>query len=100
MPRALKSHADRQRPDRRRRDDQARPSASARGYGRRWQKIRLMYLARHPMCELSGCNKAAVDVHHIIPRRDGGSDAFGNLQALCHAHHSAATRRETNDEMR
>ena len=34
---------------------------------------------------------AATDVHHIVPRRDGGPDEEDNLMALCHACHSRVT---------
>ncbi|MCM2281374.1 MAG: HNH endonuclease [Bdellovibrionaceae bacterium] len=30
-----------------------------------------------------------LDVHHLTPRSQGGSDAFDNLLALCRAHHQA-----------
>ncbi|MCB0190629.1 MAG: HNH endonuclease [Anaerolineae bacterium] len=70
-----------------------RPSASGRGYGRRWQRLRLMVLRRDPICRVDGCDKASTDVDHIVPRRDGGPDTMENLQGLCHSHHSKKTGR-------
>ncbi len=68
-----------------------RDSASKRGYGRRWRRLRLMVLRRQPMCQWPGCFEAATDVDHIVSKRDGGDDSFENLQALCHAPHSQKT---------
>lgn len=76
--------------------DERRGTAAQRGYDGRWQRVRAMYLRAHPLCvqcERGGRVTAATDVHHIIPRRDGGSDEDGNLMALCHACHSAITAR-------
>ena len=53
-----------------------------------------MYLRANPLCDLckdSGKVSEATDVHHKVARRDGGSDSFDNLQALCHACHSRLT---------
>jgi 5-methylcytosine-specific restriction protein A len=33
----------------------------------------------------------ATDVHHLIPKRDGGCDEESNLEALCHSCHSKVT---------
>lgn len=68
-----------------------RPSAAARGYGRRWRRLRAWYLARHPICELAGCLDPATDVDHIVAKARGGGDELNNLQALCHRHHSQKT---------
>jgi 5-methylcytosine-specific restriction endonuclease McrA len=46
----------------------------------------------HPEC--AECGAPATDVDHVIPLADGGSNDIGNLQALCHSHHSAKTARE------
>lgn len=76
--------------------DQRRGSAARRGYGRNWQKVRAMHLAEHPLCVMclaEGRTVLATDVDHIIPRRDGGADGDGNLQSLCHSHHSRKTAR-------
>ena len=63
-------------------------------YDRRWQKMRLIFLQKHPLCE--ACWKAgrltpATEVHHIIAVADGGSDREENLQALCKPCHSKKT---------
>ena len=74
--------------------DEQRGTAAQRGYGGRWQRARAMYLAKHPLCahcQQSGRVEPATDVHHIVPRRDGGSDADSNLLALCHSCHSKVT---------
>ena len=74
--------------------DSERGTSTDRGYGVNWRRIRGMFLNRHPVCQdESGCWRPATDVHHMIAKRRGGSDAFENLQSLCHAHHSAKTLR-------
>ncbi len=56
-----------------------RPSASLRGYGGTWQRLRKMILARQPVCMAPGCNRPAQDVHHIVSLREGGINEFDNL---------------------
>lgn len=76
--------------------DEQRGTAAQRGYGGRWQRVRAMYLRSHPLCvacERMGRATPATDVDHIVARRAGGSDEESNLQALCHACHSAKTGR-------
>lgn len=68
-----------------------RPSAAAQGYGAKWRKLRGAYLKAHPNCEWPGCSQPARDVDHIIAKAQGGADEWGNLQALCHPHHSRKT---------
>ena len=68
-----------------------RESSSRRGYGRRWQKIRLVFLRRNPMCCASGCKKLATEVDHIKSLADGGLNYFYNLQGFCKKHHSVKT---------
>jgi 5-methylcytosine-specific restriction protein A len=75
-------------------DDRA--SSSSRGYGYRWRKIRMAFLRSHPLCEV--CKAAsrvseATEVHHKVAKRNGGSDSFDNLQALCKPCHSGITAR-------
>ena len=97
MPYAALSHSRRLAAARQREPDN-RPSACARGYDRRWRRVRAIYLSRHPLCERCkqhGWLRPAVDVHHIKPIADGG-DVYdlGNLEALCRTCHSQETRRE------
>ena len=88
---------------RQQRYDKARGSSSARGYGRRWRKLRLFILRRDPICKCSiegcpvcggaGCTRASTDADHRISR-PAGSDNPSNLQGLCHDCHSVKTARE------
>ncbi|MBK8772848.1 MAG: HNH endonuclease [Rhizobiales bacterium] len=74
--------------------DARRGTAARRGYGSRWQRVRMMYLQAHPlcaMCEKSGRVSQATDVHHVEKKRDGGPDMAENLMALCHVCHSKIT---------
>lgn len=68
-----------------------RPSASQRGYGRDWKVVRDKHLREYPWCAV--CGQTGTDVDHIVPRKQGGTDAPGNLQTLCHVHHSRKTAR-------
>ncbi len=68
--------------------DERRGSAHQRGYGDRWRKGRLGYLAKHPLCVAhlaGGKTEAATVVDHIVPH---GGDMLlfwdsANWQALC-----------------
>jgi len=84
-----------------RRYDRERGSAARRGYGARWRRLRLMILARHPLCAdpygihaERGEIVAATEIDHIIPRSAGGTDDPANLQPLCRQCHSRKTARE------
>nr|WP_041795814.1 HNH endonuclease signature motif containing protein [Pararhodospirillum photometricum] len=81
------------------REPDRRESASKRGYGAQWRRLRDLVLADEPLCR--ECAKVgrvvpATDVDHIIPHR--GDDRLfwdrRNLQPLCKACHSAKTARE------
>ena len=78
--------------------DEDRPSAWRRGYGgKRWQRLRGVVLAKNPLCV--AClerdrTEPAVDVDHILPKNEGGTDALSNLQGLCVSCHSKKTRGE------
>ncbi len=65
---------------------------SKKMYGAAWQAVRRQYAELHPFCE--ECYKRGIltpveHVHHIIPLREGGSNAFENLMSLCHSCHSS-----------
>lgn len=72
-----------------------RGTATARGYDKEWRDLRARFLQQHPMCSVSGCQERAIDVDHVVPLRQGGARLdVGNLQVLCHRHHSKKTRAE------
>lgn len=76
--------------------ERRRGTATERGYGSRWRKVRAAYLHRQPLCEVDGCLAFATDVDHIDglgPKGPRGHD-FGNLRALCHSHHSRRTAQD------
>ncbi len=79
--------------------DERRGSAAARGYGSRWRRVRLQYLARNPLCVRCGDEGRAVPatvVDHIVPHRGdfGLMWAPANYQALCVSCHNAKTAQE------
>jgi 5-methylcytosine-specific restriction endonuclease McrA len=53
-----------------------------------WRRLRDDALRRQPVCATPGCGQRATFADHIIPRRQGGADALGNLQSLCSSCHS------------
>ena len=77
--------------------DEARGSASARGYGYRWRRLTARILAEHRAAYGNFCpgwmrepHRAEVlTVDHIIPRAAGGTDERSNLQVLCRVCNSA-----------
>jgi hypothetical protein len=47
----------------------------------------------HERCQVPGCTHATfLDLHHIIPRSEGGQHELENLITICGAHHRAAHR--------
>lgn len=68
-----------------------------RDYGVQWRKTRGRYLKYHPTCEEPGCKKPAIDVHHLDGLGPTGplGHKWSNLMALCRAHHSRRTARES-----
>jgi len=78
--------------------EKARSKESAQIYDRTWQKVRLAYLKRNPLCE--ECLKQdrvtpAVLVHHIVPIKQGGNRLNeDNLMSLCFAHHEEKHSRD------
>ena len=76
--------------------DQHRPSATARGYDADWQRLRALYLKRHPLCSEPDCYRTATDVDHLLSVRQHPELrlAWSNLRSFCHPHHSARTARD------
>lgn len=89
-------------------------SSSARGYGAEWRKLRARKLKATPWCEdpyhvhraaehappnamtrtPRPRRPAAVTVDHLVPKSQGGTDAWENLMSLCQPCHN---RKTSND---
>jgi 5-methylcytosine-specific restriction protein A len=71
---------------------------TAQDYGHQWTKIRRAYLRARPLCEVrvygKPCGKRATGVDHIIPKSEGWTHDWSNLQAICTPHHKAKSKRE------
>ncbi|WP_028030525.1 HNH endonuclease [Gemmobacter nectariphilus] len=80
--------------ERKARFDKTRPSATARGLGADWRKLRAAHLAAHPRC--CRCGAPAAEVDHVVPRREAPDRRLDptNLQSLCTPCHSGAKQRE------
>jgi len=54
-----------------------------------WSQIAMLIMQRDSFkCQFDGCeDTGGLEVHHIIPRRAGGSDDPKNLITFCHKHH-------------
>ena len=69
----------------------------------RWQRLRVAYLADHPLCEeclANGITREAVDVHHVVSfmtaegvERIELALNYDNLRALCKECHQAEHNR-------
>lgn len=63
-------------------------------YDKTWEKVRLKWLQRHPLCAF--CGRVATEVNHVKMIRAGGDRLKGsNLQSLCGPCHRRLTVRET-----
>ena len=74
-----------------------RPSASSRGYGVQWRRVRARVLAMRPLCAhclAKDLIVPATEVDHIKSLRSGGTNHYDNLQSLCKPCHSRKTRRQ------
>ena len=81
-------------------------TTAQRGYGGRWQRARLAYLAKHPlcrMCEAQGRVTEATLVDHIVDHRGDMVkfwDSEGNWQPLCKPCHGIKTAADGIGEAR
>ena len=85
--------------ERRRRFDQERGSAAARGYDRTWQRLRLQVLAEEPLCRFclaAGRLTEAREVDHVVPIARAPELRLdrSNLRPLCTPCHSGRTASE------
>ncbi len=73
-----------------------RGSASSRGYGTIWRRLRLDFLRDNPLCakcQEQGLVVPAAHVDHVLAREHGGTDDEVNLMPLCQSCHSRKTVR-------
>lgn len=77
---------------------EGRGSASERGYGHEWRKVRDAVMVRdHGLCQpckRRGLVTLAREVDHIVGKYQGGTDHPANLQAICVSCHQAKTAAE------
>jgi len=84
-----------------RQDRRKRGSPASRGYNYRWQKVKDLYLKKHPLCAqclTEGKTVPAEVVDHSIPHR-GDYNLFwdeSNWQSLCTLHHNRKIGKEKN----
>lgn len=64
---------------------QRRKDGTHADYGSSWRAVSAKFLQANPFC---ACGLRAVLVHHIVERRDGGTDDYSNLKAMCKSCHS------------
>jgi len=75
--------------------DARRPSGWKR-YGPAYRANRARLLAAHPFCSAPGCGATTnLEVDHIRPRSQGGTDELANLRVLCRAHNRRRPRGAT-----
>ncbi len=80
----------------RKQTDEQRGTVAERGYGWKWQKARIGWLSRHPLCAECERHDAlawAAVVDHIVPHR-GDMAVFwdpANWQSLCKPCHDSKT---------
>lgn len=57
-----------------------------------WSEIRKIILARdNNTCQMCGKHAtSSLHIHHILKRRQGGTDCIDNLITLCHTCHASA----------
>ncbi|MGE8439936.1 MAG: HNH endonuclease [Pseudomonas palmensis] len=83
-----------------------RGSASERGYGSEWRRLRLLVLKRDGWicrcaeCQAAGRVRNASEVDHIVPKAEGGTDHPSNLAAINPDCHKRKTQAEAARAMR
>jgi 5-methylcytosine-specific restriction enzyme A len=79
-----KAIKDKEQADKRGTHDRARGSASSRGYGAQWQRVREIAIREHPICkgcESKGIVRASEVVHHVDHNQY--NNTRDNLMGLC-----------------
>ena len=72
----------------------SKESRHARGYGYAWVKLRDKIMRRDmhlcQSCNAKGRATPATEVHHVIPKSQGGTDDMDNLVSTCSPCHIEA----------
>lgn len=83
--------------------EEARGSSAQRGYNYAWQKARIAWLQKYPLCvfcQKTGRMVAASVVDHIIPHKGDKVlfwDSENNWQSLCAPCHDITKKRIENN---
>ena len=82
--------------------DAGRGSAAARGYDRKWRKVRALHLQHWPLCADcidEGKLTPATEVDHVQPIETAPHRRLDptNLRSQCHPHHMLKTARDKRD---
>jgi 5-methylcytosine-specific restriction enzyme A len=79
----------------------SKESRQSRGYGARWDRLRLQVLRRDGyLCQCDHCKGGALrvtpaqEVDHVLPKAKGGTDDPDNLAAIAHECHVRKTVEE------
>lgn len=84
--------------------DAIRGSRHQRGYGAAWDRTRKRIMDRDEgLCQeckrngrlTVGSKDRPLECDHIVPKSQGGSDDYSNLEMKCHDCHEAKTKRES-----
>jgi len=59
-----------------------------------WTALSKRRRKAYPMCEVPGCRRPSTSTDHIIRPADGGTNAWGNLRAICTEHHAQKSSRQ------
>jgi 5-methylcytosine-specific restriction protein A len=86
-------------------NDRARGTASSRGYGPEWRRLRAQVLREEPLCRLCLEEQPkrytqATHIDHVLCKAHGGTDSRSNLRGLCASHHAGKTAREAAEGRR
>jgi 5-methylcytosine-specific restriction protein A len=80
-------------------NEQRKGNRHKRGYGSAWEKLRAFILRRDfYLCQehlRQGEHVEGNHVDHIIPKAQGGTDRYSNLQTLCASCHKLKTASES-----
>jgi 5-methylcytosine-specific restriction enzyme A len=83
-------------PVRKKDTETGRETPAARGYDKRWGRLRAAFLRQYPLCydcQVIGHIRPAVLVHHIVSIRNGGDRLDkNNLISLCRECHARRHR--------